>query len=51
MYPFLPYEKGVKPGTEFVTFDIPDVGRFGRFPSAMTPVIEVNTEDPLRWPH
>jgi len=29
MYPFLPYEKGVKPGTEFVVFDVPDVGRFG----------------------
>ena len=29
MYPFLPYEKGVKSGTEFVTFDIPEVGRFG----------------------
>jgi predicted amidohydrolase len=29
MYPFLPYEKGVKPGTEFVVFDIPHVGRFG----------------------
>jgi len=29
MYPFLPYEKGVKPGAEFVTFDVPEVGRFG----------------------
>jgi len=29
MYPFLPYEKGVKSGTEFVTFDVPEVGRFG----------------------
>jgi predicted amidohydrolase len=29
MYPFLPYEKGVTPGTEFVTFDVPDAGRFG----------------------
>jgi predicted amidohydrolase len=29
MYPFLPYEQGVKPGTEFVTFDVPEVGRFG----------------------
>ncbi len=29
MYPFLPYEKGVKSGTEFVVFDVPDVGRFG----------------------
>jgi len=29
IYPFLPYEKGVKSGSEFVVFDIPDVGRFG----------------------
>jgi len=29
MYPFLPYEKGVKSGTEFVVFDVPDAGRFG----------------------
>jgi len=29
MYPFLPYEKGVKCGTEFVVFDVPEVGRFG----------------------
>ena len=29
MYPFLPYEKGVKHGNEFVVFDVPDVGRFG----------------------
>lgn len=29
MYPFLPYEQGVRPGTEFVTFDVPDAGRFG----------------------
>lgn len=29
MYPFLPYEKGVHSGTEFVVFDVPDVGRFG----------------------
>jgi predicted amidohydrolase len=29
MYPFLPYEKGVKHGTEFVVFDVPEVGRFG----------------------
>lgn len=29
MYPFLPYEKGVKSGAEFVIFDVPDVGRFG----------------------
>ncbi len=29
MYPFLPYEKGVKSGAEFVTFDVPEVGCFG----------------------
>jgi len=29
MYPFLPYEKGVKSGTEFVVFDVPEVARFG----------------------
>jgi len=29
IYPFLPYEKNVRSGTEFVVFDIRDVGRFG----------------------
>lgn len=29
MFPFLPYEAGVAPGTEFCVFDVPDVGRFG----------------------
>ncbi len=29
MFPFLPYEKGVAAGSEFVTFDIPGAGRFG----------------------
>lgn len=29
MFPFLPYEKGVTPGTEFAVFDVPSVGRFG----------------------
>ncbi len=28
-YPFLPYEKGVTPGSEFVVFDVPGAGRFG----------------------
>lgn len=28
-FPFLPYEKGVTPGAEFVAFDVPGVGRFG----------------------
>ncbi|TVR41877.1 MAG: carbon-nitrogen hydrolase family protein [Cryomorphaceae bacterium] len=29
MFPFYPYEVGVEPGSEFLIFDIPDVGRFG----------------------
>lgn len=29
MFPFLPYEKGVAAGTQFVVFDVPGVGRFG----------------------
>ncbi len=29
MFPFLPYEQGITPGTEFVVFDVPSVGRFG----------------------
>ena len=29
MFPFQPYELGVAPGSEFVVFDVPDVGRFG----------------------
>lgn len=29
MFPFYPYEQGVSPGTEFLVFDVPDVGRFG----------------------
>ena len=29
MFPFLPYEKNVAAGEEFVTFDIDNVGRFG----------------------
>ncbi len=28
-YPFLPYEKGVAGGDQFVVFDVPDVGRVG----------------------
>ncbi|MBT4522428.1 MAG: carbon-nitrogen hydrolase family protein [Halieaceae bacterium] len=27
MFPFMPYEKGTKPGVEFPVFDVPDVGR------------------------
>jgi len=29
MFPFLPYEEGVSPGTEFLIFDVPETGRFG----------------------
>ncbi len=29
MFPFRPYEQGVEGGTEFVVFDVPEVGRFG----------------------
>ncbi len=29
MFPFYPYEVGISPGTEFLLFDVPDVGRFG----------------------
>lgn len=29
MFPFRPYEEGVESGTDFLTFDVPDVGRFG----------------------
>ena len=29
MFPFLPYEAGVRPGREFAVFDVPAVGRFG----------------------
>ncbi len=29
MFPFLPYETGVSSGTEFMVFDVPEVGRFG----------------------
>lgn len=28
-FPWYPYEKGVTPGSEFVVFDVPGVGRFG----------------------
>ncbi|GGJ95830.1 carbon-nitrogen hydrolase family protein [Luteimonas terricola] len=29
MFPFLPYERDVAPGSEFVVFDVPGAGRFG----------------------
>jgi len=29
LFPFLPYEMGVTPGSDFVVFDVPGVGRFG----------------------
>lgn len=29
MFPFRPYENDVEAGTEFLVFDVPDIGRFG----------------------
>ncbi len=29
MYPWLPYERSVTPGDDFLVFDVPEVGRFG----------------------
>ena len=29
MFPWTPYERGVTPGTKFVVFDVPGIGRFG----------------------
>jgi deaminated glutathione amidase len=29
MFPFMPYEKGISAGSNFLVFDVPDVGRFG----------------------
>lgn len=29
IFPFLPYEQGTSPGTEFCVFDVPGIGRFG----------------------
>ena len=29
MFPFCPYEIGVQPGSEFVTFEVPQIGCFG----------------------
>jgi predicted amidohydrolase len=29
IFPFQPYENHVEPGTDFLVFDVPDVGRFG----------------------
>lgn len=29
MFPFYPYEEGVTAGDEFLTFDVPEMGRFG----------------------
>jgi len=29
MFPFYPYEEGVSQGDEFLTFDVPEVGKFG----------------------
>lgn len=29
MFPFYPYEEGVTPGSDFMLFDVPNVGKFG----------------------
>jgi deaminated glutathione amidase len=29
IFPFVPYERGIDPGQEFVVFDVPGAGRFG----------------------
>jgi predicted amidohydrolase len=29
MFPWAPYESGTTPGSDFVVFDVPDIGRFG----------------------
>ncbi|MEO8159867.1 MAG: carbon-nitrogen hydrolase family protein [Arenimonas sp.] len=29
IFPFLPYERNIEPGSQFVVFDVPEVGRFG----------------------
>ncbi len=29
MFPFAPYEAGIEGGTEFLVFDVPEIGRFG----------------------
>lgn len=29
IFPFYPYEHGISPGSDFLVFDVPDVGRFG----------------------
>lgn len=29
MFPFLPLEQGVAPGTDFLTFEVPGIGKFG----------------------
>ena len=29
MFPFYPYENGISAGDKFLTFDVPDVGKFG----------------------
>lgn len=50
-FPFLPYERGVAAGSEFCTFDVPEVGRFGLcicydmwFPEAVRPLACLGAE-------
>ncbi len=51
MYPFLPYETGVEAGRDYVTFDVPGVGKFGIaicydmwFPEAMRTLAAMGAE-------
>ena len=53
MFPWCPYERGVTPGSEFVVFDVPRVGRFGvregHDPVARSVQDERRTSDVLEW--
>ena len=51
IFPFLPYEKDIEPGDEFVVFDVPGVGRIGLaicydiwFPEAMRTLSAMGAE-------
>src|SRR5699024_2770609 len=55
MFPFYPYESGVTQGTEFLVFDVPDVGRFGMticfdlwFPEVARTLVSMGAEVLLR---
>lgn len=55
MFVFAPYEQGVTPGTEFLVFDVPQVGRFGMticydtwFPEVTRTLVTMGAEVILR---